>query len=131
MTESRLTSGAAASVPSGAVKIPKDSGGLVGLPISYCANKDMIQINSTLGSYISLVLVVFGCVQLIATTWTVAHQAPLSMEFSREEYWSGLHTLLQGIFPTPRSNPCLLHLLYWQVDFFTTSSTWETSYISL
>ena len=29
-------------------------------------------------------------VQLFATPWTVAHQAPLSMEFSRQEYWSGL-----------------------------------------
>ena len=29
-------------------------------------------------------------VQLFATPWTVAHQAPLSMEFSRQEYWSRL-----------------------------------------
>ena len=29
-------------------------------------------------------------VQLFATPWTVAHQAPLSMGFSRQEYWSGL-----------------------------------------
>ena len=35
-------------------------------------------------------------VRLFATPWTVAHQAPLSMEFSREEYWSGLP------FPSPR-----------------------------
>ena len=33
--------------------------------------------------------------QLFATPWTVAHQAPPSMEFSRQEYWSGLHFLLQ------------------------------------
>ena len=31
------------------------------------------------------------------TPWTVTYQAPLSMEFSREEYWSGCHSLLQGI----------------------------------
>ena len=31
----------------------------------------------------------FGCTQLFATLWTVAHQAPLPMEFSRQEYWSG------------------------------------------
>ena len=30
-----------------------------------------------------------SCIQLFATPWTVAHQAPLSMEFSRQEYWSG------------------------------------------
>ena len=31
----------------------------------------------------------FSCVQLFLTPWTVAHQAPLSMRFSRQEYWSG------------------------------------------
>ena len=31
-----------------------------------------------------------SCVQLFATPWTAAHQVPLSMEFSRQEYWSGL-----------------------------------------
>ena len=37
----------------------------------------------------------FNRVRLFSTLWTVAHQAPLSMEFSRKEYWSGLP------FPTP------------------------------
>ena len=32
----------------------------------------------------------FSCVSLFAALWTVARQAPLSMEFSRQEYWSGL-----------------------------------------
>ena len=36
------------------------------------------------------VLSPFSCVQLFVTPWTVAHQAPLSMGFSRQEYWSGL-----------------------------------------
>ena len=43
----------------------------------------------------------------------IAHQAPLSMRFPRQEYRSGLPFLLQGIFPTQGSNSCLLH---WQVD---------------
>ena len=43
----------------------------------------------------------------------MAHQAPLSIEFSRQGYWSGLPFLLQGIFPTQASNP---HLLHWQAD---------------
>ena len=55
-------------------------------------------------------------VQLFTTPWTVAHQASLSVEFSRQEYWRGLPVLLQGIFPTQRSNLCLLCLLSWQVD---------------
>ena len=51
---------------------------------------------------------------IFGTPWTVACQAPLSMEFSRQESWSGLP------FPSPRaftkgSNPCLLHLLHCQV----------------
>ena len=51
-----------------------------------------------------------------ATPWTAAHQAPLSMGFSRQEYWSGCHFLLQGIFPTQGSNPCLLCLLHRQAN---------------
>ena len=47
--------------------------------------------------------------RLFATPWTVAYKAPLAMEFSRQEYWSGLHFLLQGIFPTQGSNPGLPH----------------------
>ena len=42
---------------------------------------------------------VLGCVQLFATPWTVARQAPLSMEFSRQEHWSGLP------FPPPEHLP--------------------------
>ena len=52
----------------------------------------------------------FNRVQLFATLWTVACQAPLSMGFSRQEYWSGLHALLQGIFPPQGQNPHFLHL---------------------
>ena len=44
-----------------------------------------------------------------ATPWTVAHQVPLSMGFSRQEYWSGLLFLLQRIFLTQGFNPGLLH----------------------
>ena len=54
--------------------------------------------------------------QLFAAPWTVACQAGLSMGFSRQEFWSGCHFLLQGIFLTQRWNLCLLHLLRWQMD---------------
>ena len=50
-------------------------------------------------------------VWLFVTPWTVACQASLSIGFCRQEYWSGLHFLLQGIFLTQRLNPCLLCLL--------------------
>ena len=45
-------------------------------------------------------------VWVFATPWTVARQAPLSMGFSRQEYWNGVgsHSLLQGIFLTQGLN---------------------------
>ena len=52
------------------------------------------------------------------TPWTVAHQAPLSMGFSRQEYWSGLPCLLQAIFPIQGLNPNLLCVLHWQASLF-------------
>ena len=44
-------------------------------------------------------------VQLFATPWTVARQAPPSMEFSRQEYWSGLPFPSPGDFPDPGIEP--------------------------
>ena len=44
-------------------------------------------------------------VQLFATSWTVAHQAPLFMEFSREEYCSGLPFPSPGDLPNPGIEP--------------------------
>ena len=55
----------------------------------------------------------FSCVWLFATAWTIACQVPLSMGFSRQEYWSGFPWLLQGIFLTQGSNLHLLDLLQW------------------
>ena len=57
-------------------------------------------------------LVVFSCEFMsnsFAVPWTVACQAPLSMGFPRQKYWSGCHFLLQGIFLAQRLNLCLLH----------------------
>ena len=47
----------------------------------------------------------FSSVQLFATPWTVAHQASLSMEFSRQEYWSGLPFPSPGDLPDPGIEP--------------------------
>ena len=44
-------------------------------------------------------------VQLFGTLWTVAHQAPLSMEFSRQEYWSGLPFPPSGNLSEPGIKP--------------------------
>ena len=48
-------------------------------------------------------------VQLFVTPWTLAHQAPLSIEVSRQEHWTELPFPSQGIFPTQGRNPGLLH----------------------
>ena len=51
-------------------------------------------------------------VQLFATPWTVAHQTPPSMEFSRQEYWSGLPFLSPGRSSQPRDRTqvsCIVH----------------------
>ena len=55
-------------------------------------------------------------VRLFATLWTVALQAPLSMGFPRQEYWSELPLPPLGIFPTQGLNPHVLCFLYWQAD---------------
>ena len=47
-------------------------------------------------------------VRLFATPWTVAHQAPLSMEFFRKEYWNGLSFPPPGDLPDPGIKPASL-----------------------
>ena len=60
-----------------------------------------------------------------ATPWTVVPQAPLSMGFPRQEYWSGYHFLLQRIFLAQGLN---LHLLHWQADSYC-CATWEAQFL--
>ena len=64
-------------------------------------------------------------VQLFATPWTVASQAPLSMGFSRQESWSGLPCLPLGDLPDPATEPASLTSPALAGGFSTTSSTWE------
>ena len=47
----------------------------------------------------------FNCMQLFATPWTISHQAPLPMEFSRQEYWSELPFPSPGCLPNPGIEP--------------------------
>ena len=55
-----------------------------------------------------------SCVRLFVTLWTVAHPTPLSMEFSRQEFWNGYPFPSPGDLSDPGMNPCLLCLLHWQ-----------------
>ena len=53
-------------------------------------------------------------VQFFVTPLAIAHQASLPMEFSRQEYWSGLPFPSPGDLANPGSHPRVLHLLPWQ-----------------
>ena len=64
-------------------------------------------------------------VQLFATPWTVANQAPLSMGFSRQESWSGLPCLPLGDLPDPGTELASLTSPAMAGGFSITSATWE------
>jgi len=72
-------------------------------------------------SYIWL-LVIIDCYWLLLTA---TFQTPLSIGFSRQEYWSGLHALLQGIFPTQWSKLHLFSLQHWEACSLPLVATWE------
>ena len=68
---------------------------------------------------------VLNHVQLFATPLTVACQAPLSMEFSRQEYWSGLPSPSPGALPDPGIKPVSLTSAALARGFLlTTRPTW-------
>ena len=64
-------------------------------------------------------------VQFIATPWTVACQAPLSMEFSRQEYCKGLPFPTPGDLPDPGIEPKFLVSPALAGGFFNTGATWK------
>ena len=59
------------------------------------------------------------------TPWTVAHQAPLSVEFSRQEYWSELPFPPPGDLPDPGITHASLASPGLASVFFTISASWE------
>ena len=65
----------------------------------------------------------FSCVQLFVTLRTIARQAPLSMGFSRQEYWSGLPCPPPGELPDPGVEPTSSTSPELAGRFFTTSAT--------
>ena len=78
-----------------------------------------------------------SCLTLCNPIWTVAHQAPLSMGFSRQEYWSGLLWPPPGDHPDPEIEPASPVSSASLVSpalaggFFTTNTTWEAPYTSI
>ena len=81
-------------------------------------------VNHTIGGHVC-VLSCFSRARLCMTPWTAALQAPLSMGFSRQEYWSGVPyppprgLTNPGIRPMSLMSPALAY------GFFTTSAPWE------
>ena len=74
---------------------------------------------------LACVLSCFSCAQLFLTLWTVIHQAPLSLGFSRQGYWSGIPFPLPGDLPNPGLKPESLTSPALASGFFTPSTIWE------
>jgi len=69
------------------------------------------------------------CVQPFVTPWIISCRAPLSVGFSRQEYWSGLPCPPPGDLPNPGIKPVPLVSPALAGGFFTTSATWEAPVI--
>ena len=76
-------------------------------------------------------LVAKSCPTLVIS-WTIAHQAPLSVGDSPGKNTRvGHHALLQGVFPTQGLNPCFLGLLLWHPGSLPPGPSWEAHVCTL
>ena len=75
--------------------------------------------------YCGKICAVLSHVWIFVTLWTIACQTPLSMGFSRQEYWSGLPCPPPGDLPHPGIKPASLASPALAGGFFTASATWE------
>ena len=73
----------------------------------------------------------FSHVQLFVNLWTVTHQVPLSIGFSRQEYWSGLPCPPLGDLPNSGTEPKSLIFPALEGRFVTTSTAWDAQHIPL
>ena len=87
-------------------------------------NSDMLPI--PLIKIVVIVVELLSRVQLFVTPWTVAHQAPMSMEFSRQEYWGGWPFPSPGDLPNPGTEPRSLTL---KVDLLPSERPGKTNYM--
>ena len=81
-----------------------------------------------LGCYNDIAVCMLSCfshVQLFESLWTIAHQAPLAMGFSRQEYQGGLPLPSPGDLPDPRIEPASFMYPALAGRFFSTGATWE------
>ena len=92
-------------------------------PVVFCYSQSTFKQNTTW--FICAMLSCFSCFWLLAISWTVAHQAPLSMGFSREEYWGGFPFPTPGDLPDVGVEPESLKSPALARGSFTTSTIWE------
>ena len=85
----------------------------------------------TYQQHTAFLLSCFSHVQLFATLWREVHQAPLSMGFSRQEYWNVLPCSPLGDLPNPGIKTGSLKSPALAGMFFTTRATWEAPSITL
>ena len=71
----------------------------------------------------------FSCLQLFATPWTLSCQAPLSMRFSRQEYWARLPCPPPEDLPNPGTETSFLRSPVLAGGFLTACATWEGSHL--
>ena len=81
---------------------------------SLCSRRALSGSESQL--YYACMLSQFSHAQHFVTPWTAAHQDPLSMGFSRQEYWRGFLCPPPGDLPDANTEPSSLRLLRWQAD---------------
>ena len=95
-------------------------------PSLYNATEQNLWANRYIHIYVRVCAQSLSCVQLFVTPWTVAYQAPLSMELSRQEYWSGLPFPTPGNLPRDRTHvSCISCIVRWILYYCT---TWEAIY---
>ena len=101
------------------------------LPLHHLGSPQTLFLEPTRWCHCDSLLVIHHCVQPLSLyltlcgPMTVAHQAPLSMAFSRQEYWSGLPFPFPGDLPDPGTEPKSLVSLALAARFFTSSTIWE------
>ena len=82
-------------------------------------------------AYVPMHACMLSSVLLFVTLWTVVRQAPLSMGFSRPEYWSRLPFPTPGDLPDPGIKPTSLGSPELAGGFFTNCTTWEAPYVPM
>ena len=76
-------------------------------------------------------MIPFSPVRLFLTLWTIACQSPLSMEFSRQEYWSRLLCSPPEYLPNRGDRTCVSCVLCWQVDSLPLGPSGKSRFIQI